>query len=201
VAVRLNRKILCFLDEHGTAGHGEFYLGAVLVFAQAAGNIDKRFSDLLPSSVNEVHASKFDDRLLQCLLTEMAINRNFLMINRKHKLRVPAPPRLYAQAVIETVKVGIKRFREEVAHLPRIGNIDVIVDANHHNTAADFADEIAKAQLVGGVFRGVNSVAQIDSAASRLLQLADVAAYSRKWYDAGEFTAATMRQRFGVHIL
>jgi hypothetical protein len=201
VAVRLNKKILCFLDEHGTAGHGDLYLGAVFVFAHTAGSIDKRFSDLLPSSVNEVHASKFDDRRLQSLLAEMAVSRNFLMINRKHKLRVPAPPRLYAQAVIETVKVGIKRFRADVARLPRIGNIDVIVDANHHNRSADFADEIAQAQLAGGVFRGVNSVAQIDSAASRLLQLADVAAYSRKWYDTGEFTAAVMRHRFGVRIL
>ena len=50
MAQRLNKKILCFLDEHGTAGVGDLYLGAVLVFARQAGAVDKRFSDLLPAS-------------------------------------------------------------------------------------------------------------------------------------------------------
>ena len=114
---------------------------------------------------------------------------------------MPAPPRLYAQAVIETVKIGIKRFRTEVAHLPRIGNIEVLVDANHHNTHADFEDEIARARSAGGVFRGVNRVAPIDSAASRLLQLADIVAHARTWHASGELTAEVIRQRFGIHIL
>ena len=201
MAERLNKKILCFIDEHGTAGVGDLYLGAVFVFAREAGALDKRFSDLLPSTAKEIRASELDDRFLQSLLARLAPRDDFLMLNRKHGLRVPAPPRLYAQALIETVKIGIKRFRAEIVHLPRIGNIEVLVDANHHNTHPDFVDEIDKAKVASGIFRGVNRVAPIDSAASRLLQLADVVAHARTWHRSDAFTAETIRQRFGIHIL
>ena len=60
---RLNKKILCFLDEHGTAGAGNLYLGAVFLFARDAGAIDKRFSDLLPASAKEIRASRLDESL------------------------------------------------------------------------------------------------------------------------------------------
>src|SRR5205823_3492293 len=92
------------------------------------------------------------NRFLQGLLAQLAPRNDFLMLNRKHGLRVPAPPRLYAQAVVETVKIGIKQFRAELAHLPRIGNIEVLVDANHHSTHPEFADEIDRAKS-SGVFR------------------------------------------------
>ena len=62
MAERLNKKILCFVDEHGTAGAGDLYLGAVFVFAREAGGIDKRFSDLLPASAKEIRAGDLDDR-------------------------------------------------------------------------------------------------------------------------------------------
>lgn len=201
MAQRLNKKILCFLDEHGTAGAGDLYLGAVFVFAREAGAIDKRLSDLLPASAKEIRANELDDRFLQGLLARLVPRDDFLMLNRKHGLRVPAPPRLYAQAVIETVKIGIRRFRAEVARMPRIGNIEVLVDANHHNTHPEFADEIARARAGGGVFRGVNRVSPIDSAASRLLQLADVVAHARTWHASGMLTADMIRRRFGIHIL
>lgn len=201
MAQRLNKKILCFLDEHGTAGVGDLYLGAVLLFAHEAGAVDKRFSDLLPASIKEVRASHLDDRFLQGLLTRLIPRDNVLLINRRHGLQVPAPPRIYAQAVIETIKIGIKRFRAEVAHRSTIGNVEVLVDANHHNTHPEFVDEIERAGAAGGVFRGVTSVSAIDPAASRLLQLADVVAHARTWHSSGELTAGTMRQRFGIHIL
>ena len=38
----------------------------------------------------------------------------------------------------------------------------------------------------------------LDSAASRLLQLADVVAYSRKWLVEGELSAKSLRERFGI---
>ena len=201
VAARLNKKILCFVDEHGTAGAGEFYLGAVFVFAREAGAIDKRFSDLLPATAKEIRASRLEGRYVHSLLARLVPRNDFLMLNRKHALRVPSPPRLYAQALIETVKVGIKRFRAEIAHLPRVGNIEVIVDANHQNTHYEFAEEIDRAKASGGVFRGVTRVAPIDSAASRLLQLADLVAYSRSWHTSGDFTADAIRQQFGVRVL
>ena len=33
----LNKKVLCFIDEYGTAGQGPLYLGAVFVLARDAG--------------------------------------------------------------------------------------------------------------------------------------------------------------------
>jgi hypothetical protein len=68
VAVNLNKKVLCFLDEYGTAGAGPFYLGGVIVLARDAGRVDKCFSDLLEPNANEIHATKLDDGYLQGLL-------------------------------------------------------------------------------------------------------------------------------------
>ncbi|EQB10362.1 hypothetical protein L284_17210 [Novosphingobium lindaniclasticum LE124] len=44
MAARLNKKILCFVDEYGTAGVATFHLGAVFVLANEGGHLDKRFS-------------------------------------------------------------------------------------------------------------------------------------------------------------
>ena len=50
----LNTKILCLVDEHGTPGEDGFAFGCVMVWSRECG---KAFSDLLPPSVNEVHAA------------------------------------------------------------------------------------------------------------------------------------------------
>src|SRR3546814_8948954 len=67
-AVRLNKKVLCFVDEYGTAGTASFHLGAVFVLANEAGRLDKCFSDLLEPNANEVHAANMSDGYLQGLL-------------------------------------------------------------------------------------------------------------------------------------
>jgi hypothetical protein len=67
----LKKKVLCFIDESGTAGSGPFQLGALFVLARDAGRLDKAFSDLLPSDANEVHAVRLSNGYLQGLLDRL----------------------------------------------------------------------------------------------------------------------------------
>jgi len=200
----LNKKILCFVDEYGTAGVGDLYLGAVFVMAREAGRLDKCFSDLLEPNANEIHAADLADGYLQDLMQRFWLAvppGRLIMINRKIGMKSGQPPVLYAQALIETVKIGLKRFRTDILGRSTIGNVEVITDANHHNGHPAFAAEIIKAQNSDGVFRAVNHVVRLDSAASRLLQLADTVAYSRKWIVGKEMNAAGLRERFGIQIM
>lgn len=202
MALRLNKKVLCFIDEYGTAGVDGFHLGALLVRARDAGRIDKCFSDLLEPNAKEIHAVELNDGYLQGLLQrfwEAAPADRIVLINQRITHREGNPPLLYAQAVVETVKVGLKRFRK-VLDRETIGNVEVILDVNHQNEHPIFDAELARAQAEDGRFRGVNRVVRIDSAASRLLQLADVVAYSRKWIVAEEINARGLRDRYGIQM-
>ncbi len=197
----LNKKILCFIDEYGTAGVGDLYLGAVLVLARDAGRVDRCFTGLLEENANEVHAVNMDDNYLQGLLQRFHAEgpaERIVMVNQKIGKREGAPPVLYAQAVVETVKVGLKRFQKGVLERETIGNVEVITDQNHHNAHPDFDIEIERSRLHDGRFKGVNRVVRLDSAASRLLQLSDVVAYSRKWLVNGDISAKGLREQFGI---
>ena len=203
MAVELNKKVLCFIDEHGTAGAGPLHLGGVLAFARDAGRIDKCFSDALEPNANEIHAVGLDDTYLQSLMARFRSvlpASTVVMINLQITSRGGDAPVLYAKAVIEVVKIGLKRFQTDVLGRETIGNVDLIIDANHHNDHPAFDAEIALAQRLDGRFRAVNRIARLDSAASRLLQLADVVAYSRKWVANGTFSARTLRERFGIQM-
>lgn len=57
MAGALNKKILCFIDEYGTTGTGDFYLGDAIMMSRDTGRIDKCFSDQLEPNANEVHAA------------------------------------------------------------------------------------------------------------------------------------------------
>jgi hypothetical protein len=178
---RLNKKILCFVDEHGTAGDAGFALGAVFVWAHECGRADKAFSDVLPPSVNEVHASQWAIGGLQGILAAHAQTtapNNLLMINRLVDFTGANRSEIYAYSLIETVKVGLKSFAV-LQKIQRIGNVDVIMDVNSQNSHESFNRIITKARESDGRFKAVNSVVRLDSAASRMLQLADVVAYSR----------------------
>jgi hypothetical protein len=86
VAVNLNKKVLCFLDEYGTAGAGPFYLGGVIVLAREAGRMDKCFSDLLEPNANEIHANSLGDGYLQSLLQRFwaSVSKDrIVLINQK----------------------------------------------------------------------------------------------------------------------
>ncbi|WP_313472365.1 DUF3800 domain-containing protein [Brevundimonas sp.] len=201
MSAALNKKVLCFIDEYGAAGDADFSLGAVLVLAREAGRVDRRFTGLLEPNANEIHAVNLDDRYLQGLLTRFGTEApadRLVLINQKIGLRAGAAPVVYAQAVVETVKIGLKRFQRVVLGRETIGNVEVIADLNHHNDHPDFRREIERSQAHDGRFKGVNRVVTVDSAASRLLQLADVVAYSRKWIDDGSFGAKALRDQFGI---
>lgn len=202
MAGRLNKKILCFIDEHGTAGTDGFYLGAVFVLASEAGRLDKRFSDLLESSASEIHAAKLDDGYLQGLLQRLTASGAFdrvVVVNKGFVRTKGDPSVLYAQAVIELVKIGLKRLGKVLGQ-DSVNNLDVILDVNNQNDDPAFDAEIDRARADGGRFRGVNRITRLDSAASRLLQLADVVAYARKWIVAGETNAQGLRERYGIEI-
>ncbi len=199
----LNKKVLCFIDEYGTAGAGDLYLGAVVVLARDAGRVDRCFTSLLEQNANEIHAADLDDLYLQGLLRRFwaeAPRDRIVLINQKIAPREGAGPVIYAQAVVETVKIGLKRFQKDVLGRETIGNVEVITDQNHHNDHPDFRGEIARAQAHDGRFRGVNRLATIDSAASRLLQLADVVGYSRKWVNRGAMRAKTLKDLYGIQM-
>ncbi|HEX5777056.1 MAG TPA: DUF3800 domain-containing protein, partial [Caulobacteraceae bacterium] len=199
----LNKKVLCFIDEYGTAGAGELSLGAVLVLARDAGRVDRCFTGLLEANANEIHAAAMDDGYLQGLLRrfwDTAPAERLVMVNQKIGLREGPGPVLYAQAVVETVKIGLKRFQKDVLGRETIGNVEVITDQNHQNDHEDFRREIERSQEHDGRFKGVKRVVTVDSAASRLLQLADVVGYARKWVDEGAYNAVALREQFGIQM-
>lgn len=203
MAKGLNKKVLCFIDESGTAGIGSFQLGAVFVLAREAGRLDKAFSDLLPADMNEVHAAKMANGLLQGLLGRLRAGADLervVLINQHFQGRAGTPPVVYAQAVVETVKIGMKRFGTVLGR-NSVGNVDVITDVNQHNDHPDFDAEMERARKDDGRFRGVNRVVRLDSGASRLLQLADVVAYARRWIVDGEMNAQRLRERYGIDLL
>ncbi len=47
----------------------------------------------------------------------------------------------------------------------------------------------------------MNRVVQLDSAASRVLQLADVIAHARSWIDRAEENAIGLRERYRIEVL
>lgn len=202
---RLNKRILCFIDECGTAGEPDFALGCVMVWARDAGRADKALSDLLEPNVNELHAVSLQQEYLQSLLARFAQTETpvgMVMLNKIGMPMVGTAPQIYASSVIEVVKIAAKQFREENRIRDQnIGNVELILDRNEQNTHPEFLAAIATAKEQDGRFRAVTHVTQIDSAASRMLQLADVVAYARMWIRRGEENAAGLRQNYKIRVL
>jgi len=201
---RLNKKILCFVDEYGTAGDPGFSLGCVMVWSRKCGQADKAFCDLLPASAHEIHASKSSSGYVQGLLAGFAQTKpaaDMIMLNKKSDAHVGTRPQIYAKAVIETAKAGIKMFARQNHLKGQIGNVELIVDLNAQNTNGEFYDHLNGARKSDGIFRAVQHVAQIDSGASRILQLADVVAHSRAWVTKEEENAAGLREKFNIVLL
>lgn len=63
-----NKRILCFIDECGTAGEPGFALGCVMAWARECGRADKSLSDLLEPNANELHAANLSREYLQRVL-------------------------------------------------------------------------------------------------------------------------------------
>jgi hypothetical protein len=201
----LNKRILCFIDECGTAGQPGFALGCVMVWARECGRADKSLSDLLEANANELHAANLSKEYLQSLLARYAQTERpegMILMNRLGTVSEGTAPAVYATNVIETVKVAIGQFRK--LHRIRghgVGNLELILDQNHHNTDPECQRLISDARQHDGRFKAVNRISQIDSAASRLLQLADVVAYSRMWIHRGEENANGLRENYGIRVL
>lgn len=200
-----NKRILCFVDESGTAGEAGFALGCVMAWARECGRADKALSDLLESNINELRAANLSKQYLQSLLTRYSKTdrpRGMILMNRLGTVSEGTPPIIYAGNVVETVKVAIGQFRN--LHNVRgrgIGNVELILDRNHHNTDPDCQRLLAGASQKDGRFKAVSRISQIDSAASRLLQLADVVAYARTWIHRGEENAKGLHENYGIRVL
>lgn len=200
-----NKRILCFIDECGTAGEDGFALGCVMAWARECGKADKSLCDLLEPNANELHATNLSKAYLQSLLARYAQTdrpQGMILMNRLGTVVDGSAPAIYAGNVIETVKVAIGQFRE--MHKIRgkgVGNVELILDLNHHNIAPEFQRMISFACQNDGRFKAVNRISQIDSAASRLLQLADVVAYSRMWIHRGEENAKGLHEHYGIRVL
>jgi hypothetical protein len=198
-----NKKILFFIDEFGTAGVSDLYFGGVIALAKDTGRLDKCFSDRLETNAKEIHAVTMSDEYLKDLMMrfkQTVYQENFILINRSVSIRQGAAPIIYAQGLIETVKVGLKLFRKEVLKSTHINNVEVITDINHHNSHPDFENEISKEKSKDREFSPVNHLARIDSAASRMLQIADIVAYSRKFIINKDLNAEQLKRDYGIHI-
>lgn len=201
---RLNKKILCFLDEYGTAGDDGFALGCAIVWAHECGKADKAFSDLLPASVNEVHAANWSKPQLQGILSRYAqteMPRSIRLLNKSSEAFSGERPEIYAKALVEIIKVAVKRFRTGNHLGQQINNVEVLIDVNEHNSHPKFLQHIAEARKHDGLFKSVTRVVTIDSTVSRMLQLADVVAHSRAWINNGELNAKGLRDAYKIEVL
>ena len=200
-----NKRILCFIDECGTAGEDGFALGCVMAWARDCGRADKSLSDLLEPNANELHAANLSKEYLQSLLTRFSQTdrpQGIVMMNRLGTVTQGTPTAIYANNVIETVKVAVGQFRKLHQIGGRgIGNVELVLDRNHHNSDPECQRIIGYAADNDGRFKAVDAVVQIDSAASRLLQLADAVAYSRMWIHRGEENAKGLHEYLGIMVL
>ncbi len=200
-----NKRILCFIDECGTAGEPGFALGCVMAWARECGRADKSLSDLLEPNANELHAANLSREYLQSLLARFAQTdrpEGMILMNRLGTVTEGAAPVIYAGNVIETVKVAVGQFRKLNRIRGRgVGNVELILDLNHHNRDPECQRMISEACQNDGRFKAVNRISQIDSAASRLLQLADVVAYARTWIHKGEENAKGLHENYGIRVL
>ena len=201
---RLNKKILCFVDEYGTAGDENFALGCAMVWSSECGRADKAFSDLLPQSVNEVHAASWAKSGLQSILAQYAQSSapdSLLMINKRSRGLIGTRQEQYAKALVETVKIGVRRFASSNGLTRKVGNVEVIIDVNEQNAHPAFHQFTRCAQESDGLFRAVTRITPLDSAASRMLQLADVIAHARSWIDKEEENAKKLKDIYKIDVL
>jgi len=196
---RLNKKVICFADEFGTAGDDGFGFGLVFIMAQDCAHADRVFTSLLPASANEVHASKWHNDVLQTLMENYkpTIEEKVLLLNIVGQGHAGERPEVYAKTLIEAVKNGLRKFAR-MHHIPKIGNVDLIMDASGLGTHALCKQHLLHAQTGDGRFQAVRNIATIDSTACRMLQVADVVAYSRKWLASSN--AATLQVKYGITL-
>ena len=104
-----------------------------------------------------------------------------VMMNRVSRESGSTPSAKYGHCLVETVSTGLKLFKKNVG-LPDIRNVRVLVDfREQHQSSKDLWCIVRNACRSHGHFMGVGHVTMVDSAASRLMQLAELVAASRNW--------------------
>ncbi len=103
MSTRINKRVLVFVDEHGTAGQSGFAFGCVVVFGRDAGRADKVLSDNLAATAKEIHAAELGQRYVGDIL------RNFHASDRRETGGTPSA--MYARALVRTVASGLRIFR------------------------------------------------------------------------------------------
>lgn len=199
-----NKRIICFVDETGSAGDEQFSLGLVMAFSHDVAKVDKMFSDLMPVGFNEFHANKHDNDFVKATIAsfvERAAETSIMMFSHyKPDLREDCKETTYAKSLIEAVKASTKKFRAHHRLGAQINNIDVLVDACEHNSGPIFTGRVSDAIANDGIFRGVNRVIPLDSSVSRLIQLADAVAYMRHLSRTGGVTAKELSDQFQINL-
>jgi len=199
-----NKRIICFIDETGTAGDENFSLGLVMAFSHDVAKIDKIFSDLLPVGFNEFHANKHENDFVKTTIVsfiDRSSDSSVMMFSHyKPDLRSECKETTYAKCLIESVKAATKHFRKKHKTGQHINNIDVIVDACGHNSGEIFQKLIIDAITDDGIFRGVNKVIPLDSSISRLIQLADAIAYMRHLSRNGQITTKEISEQLKIIV-
>ena len=117
--------------------------------------------------------------------------RGLVMINKASAHHAGEPSDLYAAAVVEIAKVAIQRY-SKLRNIPRIGNVELLMDRTGINIATACQTALARAQRDDGRFRAVSHIAAVDSCAVPFLQVADLTAYARRWSSNGEINAARL---------
>ncbi len=123
------------------------------------------------------------------------------MINKRSRGLVGSRPELYARSLVETVKIGVRRFASSNGLTRKVGNVEVIIDVNEQNAHPTFGKIIEYARCNDGLFRAITRITPLDSSASRMLQLADVVAHARAWIDKEEENAKKLKDIYKIEVL
>ena len=200
---RLNKKVLCFVDESGTPGRADFMLGAVAVHARDVSVAESLLLAQRPVGAGEIHATDVEGIVARRLLQELkdaTADRRMVLLNKRGAHHPGSQHEVYVAATVEIVKVAIKRFAS-LHRIREIGNVELILDRNGINSSIECQLAFEKARRDDGRFRAVAHIAAVDSGAARFLQVADLVAYARRWCDQGEIDARRLRDACGVELL
>lgn len=186
-----NKKILLFADEHGRPEKDVFTFGIVVCPALLNAKIDTHVTQRLPASAGEIHSSDWDKNALINVLKSLRTHQesNYVtMVNYNRRRNSKTNVETYSNTLIEAARTAINKFKLSYAKELKkyhddnsgffINNIEMIVDRCDYNETDEFKD-IMKKHLATGNGKSISHFEVIDSCASRMLQIADVVAYSR----------------------
>ncbi|WP_288959690.1 DUF3800 domain-containing protein [uncultured Sulfitobacter sp.] len=199
----LNKRVLVFIDESGTAGESDFMLGAVTIAARHASVAESILSSFREHNAGELHANKMEGVVVRRLLRQFHVatkDRGLIFLNKASAHHHGTAAQIYAAAVIEIVKAAIRRYGK-LNNIHPIGNVELILDRNDTNKSEECTRILATAQREDKLFKAVEHIACVDSTAARFLQVADLVAYSRRWQEREEINGKRLEQECGIKLL